>query len=73
MSNLFKGWERDRIAVAATGHMVAGVTTDICDNYYQLGSDEFSGISLNLIQRKFRSGQLSFRQTPKCKGKIREA
>ena len=65
MSNLFKGWERDRIAVAATGHMMAGVTTDICDNYYQLGSDEFRwNFPFNLIQRKFRSGQLSFSTNP---------
>jgi len=65
LSNLFKGWERDRIAVAATGHMMAGVTTDICDNYYQLGSDEFRwNFPFNLIQRKFRSGQLSFSTNP---------
>src|SRR5690606_26709838 len=34
-------------------------------NYYQLGSDEFRwNFPFNLIQRKFRSGQLSFSTNP---------
>jgi glycosyltransferase involved in cell wall biosynthesis len=61
VTNLFKGWDKDRIAVAATGHLMYGVTTDVCDNYYQLGIEEFRWIfPFSLLQRKFRSGKLSF-------------
>jgi len=61
LTNIFKGWDKDRIAVAATGHLMYGVTTDVCDNNYQLGIEEFRWIfPFSLLQRKFRSGKLSF-------------
>lgn len=54
LSNLFKGWEKDKIAVAATGHLMYNVTTDVCDIYYQLGNKEFKWrFPFNLIQRNF--------------------
>jgi|WetSurMetagenome_2_1015567.scaffolds.fasta_scaffold00011_34 glycosyltransferase involved in cell wall biosynthesis len=57
ISNLFRGWPSDRIAVAATGHMLYYVTTDICDTYYQLGNEEHRWIfPFSLIQRSFPSG-----------------
>ena len=59
LSNLFRGWDVDKIAVVATGHVMNGVTTDICSNYFQLGCDEFKWrFPFNLIQRKFSSGPL---------------
>lgn len=61
LSNLFKGWDVDKIAVVATGHVMYGVTTDICTNYYQLGQNEFKWkFPFNKIQRKIQSGPLSF-------------
>ena len=61
LSNLFKGWDKDRIAVAATGHMMYNVTTDVCNIYYQLGSDEHKWwFPFNLLQKKFPSGLISF-------------
>lgn len=59
MSNLFQGWDKEKLAVAATGHIMSGVTTDVCDTYYQLGSEEYKWhFPFNLIQKKFQSGLL---------------
>ncbi len=61
MTNLFKGWPKDKIAVAATGHVLQGVTRDVCDTYYLLGKDEQKWVfPFNLVQRNFPSGLISF-------------
>ncbi len=60
LSNLFKGWPKDKIAVAATGHVLQGISFDVCDIYYRLGSDEQRWkFPLNLVQRSFHSGRVS--------------
>ena len=57
LTNLFKGWPKDKIAVADTGHMLFNVTTDVCNTYYQLGNEEQKWIfPFNLIQKTFPSG-----------------
>lgn len=61
LTNLFKGWPKNKIAVAFLGHGLFNVTTDVCDIYYQLGRDEHKWIfPFNLIQRKFESGLKTF-------------
>jgi len=61
LTNLFKGWPKDKIAVNYLGHGLQSVTTDVCDIYYQLGKDEHKWkFPFNLIQRKFPSGLKSF-------------
>lgn len=61
LSNLFKGWDKSKIAVADTGHMMDNITTDICDTYFQLGNEEFRWrFPFNYIQRKFPSGLKKF-------------
>ena len=40
LSNLFAGWEKDKIAVTCTGHAINNLSTDICNHYYRLGSKE---------------------------------
>jgi glycosyltransferase involved in cell wall biosynthesis len=61
LSNLFRGWPKEKIAVTATGHMMYNVSTDVCDTYYQLGKEEHKWtFPFNLIQRTFPSGLLSF-------------
>jgi len=61
LSNLFKGWDKDKLAVAASGHVMHNVTTDVCDTYYQLGSDEYKWrFPFKYFQRTFRSGLLKF-------------
>ncbi len=57
LTNLFKGWQKDKIAVTFLGHGLLNVTTDVCDTYYQLGEEEHKWIfPFNVIQRKFTSG-----------------
>lgn len=57
LTNLFKGWPKDKIAVAYMGHGLYNVSTDVCDTVYQLGNEEHKWIfPFSLIQRKFQSG-----------------
>lgn len=66
LSNLFRGWPKNKIAVTYIGHGLLNVTTDICDTYYQLGEEENKWIfPFNLIQRKFTSGLKSFEEGEK--------
>jgi glycosyltransferase involved in cell wall biosynthesis len=61
LTNLFRGWPKDKIAVAYLGHGLQSVTTDVCDIYYQLGKEEHKWkFPFNLIQRDFPSGLKSF-------------
>jgi len=63
LTNLFKGWPRDRIAVTYLGHGLVSVTTDVCDIYYQLGGKEHKWrFPFSLIQKKFESGLKSIDQ-----------
>jgi glycosyltransferase involved in cell wall biosynthesis len=57
LTNLFKGWPKERIGVMYMGHGLTNITTDVCNIYYQLGTSEHKWIfPFNLIQRKFPSG-----------------
>ena len=61
LTNLFKGWPKDKIAVSSTGHVLQGVSTDVCDVFYLLGRDEQKWIfPFNLFQKSFPSGLMSF-------------
>lgn len=40
LSNLFEGWPQDSLAAAAGTQQVADIETDVCANYYVLGSTE---------------------------------
>jgi len=61
LSNLFMDWDKDKLAVAATGHVMNHVTSDVCRIYYQLGNVEHRWkFPFNLFQRKFESGLLTF-------------
>lgn len=61
LTNLFKQWPKDKIAVTFIGHGLLNVTTDVCDTYYQLGEEEHKWIfPFNLFQRRFNSGLKSF-------------
>ena len=61
LSNLFKGWPRDKLAVVATGHVLYYASPDMCDNYYQLGDEEHKWkFPFSLFQRRFTSGEKKF-------------
>src|SRR3954447_23531619 len=62
LTNLFTGWDRDKIAVICTGHLLEfNIDTSICKNYYQLGTKEDKwAFPLSLLKRKYASGPLKF-------------
>jgi len=61
LTNLFKGWPKDKIAVTSTGHVLFKVSTDVCNTYYLLGNDEQRWrFPFNLLQRSFPSGLMKF-------------
>jgi glycosyltransferase involved in cell wall biosynthesis len=62
LSNLFNGWDKDKIAIACNSFRLDGdVDTRICDTYYQLGDKDYKYIfPFNLISRKRYSGLVNF-------------
>lgn len=62
LSNLFQGWERDKIAVASLGYaLLNNIDTDVCDTYYRLGYKEHKWhFPFNFLQRKYPSGLVKF-------------
>ena len=59
MSNLFEGWDKEKLAVAAEN--IHDPTFDVCDKYYQLGSAESKRrfpFNLNPWKERSRSGLL---------------
>jgi glycosyltransferase involved in cell wall biosynthesis len=62
LSNLFAGWERDKVAVLCSGYVLQNnIDTSICNTYYQLGEKEQSWIfPFNVIKRKYKSGLIKF-------------
>jgi glycosyltransferase involved in cell wall biosynthesis len=63
LTNLFKGWPKEKIAVSSTGHVLQGVSTDVCEVFYLLGRDEQRWIfPFRLFQKSFPSGLMSFKK-----------
>jgi glycosyltransferase involved in cell wall biosynthesis len=62
LSNLFKGWDRDKLAVACSGYLLLdNINTEVCNTYYQLGYKEYRwNFPFNYLQRKYSSGLLLF-------------
>jgi glycosyltransferase involved in cell wall biosynthesis len=61
LSNLFKGWPKEKIAVSSTGHVLQDVSTDVCNVFYLLGRDEQRWLfPFNLFQKSFPSGLMKF-------------
>jgi len=70
MTNLFSGWDQDKLAVACSGYLLTPeIDARICNNYYQLGHEERKWIfPMNLISRKYPSGMVKF--TDESKNKV---
>lgn len=61
LSNLFEGWDKDKIAVACTPHLIVNSDNYVCNEYYQLGEKEHRWLfPFNYLQRKFASGPVHF-------------
>ena len=57
-ANLFAGWDKDKIAVLCTDHMLHNLNTDVCDTYYVLGEEEYKWMfPFSIMQRKVASGE----------------
>ncbi len=66
LSNLFSGWDTDKIAVVCNSFILErNVDTRTCKTYYQLGSKELRFIfPFNIISRKRYSGLINFDERP---------
>ncbi len=62
LTNLFAGWDRDKLAVACSGYLLLNnIDTSICNTYYQLGHKENKWLfPFNYLKRKYYSGLLKF-------------
>lgn len=62
LSNLFNGWDRDKLAVACSGYLLLdNIDTKVCNTYYQLGNKEHKWrFPFNFLQRKYPSGLIKF-------------
>jgi len=62
MTNLFKGWKKENIAVAA--EIIDNVDLSVCEIYYQLGYNENKKrFPFNIIEKKHPSGLRNFSQS----------
>lgn len=64
LSNLFKGWDSNKLAVACSGYLLLdNIDTTVCNTYYQLGYKEHKwAFPFNYLQRKYTSGVLKFNE-----------
>ena len=62
LSSLFKGWDRDKLAVACSSYLLLNnIDTEVCNTYYQLGEKEHRWtFPFNYLQRKYESGLIQF-------------
>ena len=57
-ANLFAGWDKDRVAVVCTDHMLHNLNTEVCDTYYVLGGEEYKWMfPFSILQRRVESGE----------------
>lgn len=59
LTNLFKGWPKEKVAVLSYPYMLHNSSTGLCSNLYQLGNEEIKyKFPMSLIKQKFPSGQI---------------
>lgn len=57
LSNLFEGYPKDKISVLSYPFMLFNVSFKLCDNYYQIGREEYYwSFPLSLIKKNYDSG-----------------
>lgn len=73
LSNLFRGWPKDRVAVVGIASLITRHTKiDVCNTYYQLGTEEVKWrFPFNKIKRKYRSGVVALDRFKTSKGKTK--
>jgi glycosyltransferase involved in cell wall biosynthesis len=75
LSNLFSGWDKNRIAVACSPYLLQdNIDSDICDTYYQLGQKEGKWVfPFNLFNRKYYSGIIKFSKEKKSTSVLKKS
>lgn len=75
LSNLFSGWDKNRIAVCCLGYLLKEDTkTNICDTYYQLGHKEHQwSFPFKYFKRKYYSGLIDFKQKTQVSSNITQS
>ncbi len=60
ISNLFKGWPKNKVAVVSNTNLFSDLDTSVCDTYYQLGyNGKLHPFPLNIILPKIHCGILN--------------
>lgn len=69
LTNLFKGWDKEKIAVACLPYLIDNnLNTDVCNTYYQLGNKEHKLIfPFNLVKHKYPSGLVKINEQKNLK------
>lgn len=66
MSNLFKGWPADRLAVASASNLLNNADRTVCQQYFQLGyNGKLHPFPLGLILPRIKCGPVEFTETNK--------
>src|SRR5690554_1543411 len=75
LSNLFEGWDKERLAVVCSGYLINHNTDyESCSNYYQIGNIEHKWIfPFNLIKRKYYSGPIRVKDEAEGQNPIKKA
>jgi len=59
LTNLFKDWPLEALAVISYPFMLHNSTTDVCRNYYQIGREELNWrFPFSLVKQRFPSGKV---------------
>ncbi len=62
LTNLFKEWPKEALAVLSYPYMIHNSSTDVCQNYYQIGKEELTWkFPLSLVKQEFKSGEIEIR------------
>lgn len=62
LTNLFKDWPCEALAVISYPFMLHNSSTDVCRNYYQIGRDELTWrFPFSLVKQRFPSGKVEIR------------
>ena len=64
MSNLFKGWPKEKLAVASASNLLNNLDISVCEQYYQLGyNGKLHPFPLNLVLPKINCGPVDITRT----------
>lgn len=64
LTNLYHGWPKEKMAVLTYPFMLQGHSTDVCDNYYQIGQDEYKwAFPLSVFKQRYPSGEIKSNRT----------